>query len=511
LPAALGTRNINRFDYVVVGAGSAGCVIGARLSEDPNNRVLLLEAGSAEGPENMADPPAFLALIGSEVDWGHATVPQRAAGGMARQYPRGKVLGGSSSINGMVFLRGHRSGYDEWAASGSEGWGYEDLLPFFKRSESAESGDRVYRGGDGPMRVAPARHANPLSYAFGKAAADVGYGRSDDLNGQDQEGICWTDLNVVDGFRQSAADGYLRPVLDRANLTVVTNALVHRLVVRDGRCAGVEYSVGGELRQVHPSGDTILSAGSIGSAQLLLLSGIGSAEHLRAVGIDVVADLPGVGANLHDHPLAGVVYAAAQPVPPAQNNHAEMYAAVRTTPDLAAPDIQLFLIDVPLHPPWLPGPAAGYTIAFTTLQPHSRGSVRLADSDPASAPLIDPNYFGDDRDMAAMLTALRVAREIGASTAFDDWRAEEALPGPNAHDETELCDYLRHDTDPYCHPVGTCRIGTDPAAVVDPKLRVHGIDGLRVADASVMPTIPGANTHAAVLAIAERAAALIGQ
>ncbi len=507
----MGNRNMNRFDYVVVGAGSAGCVIAARLSEDPQKRVLLLEAGPADGPDTMAVPRAWPSLIGSEVDWGYATVPQLAAGGMARQYPRGKVLGGSSSINGMIFLRGHRSGYDEWAASGAAGWGYQDLLPFFKHSETSEGGDRAYRGSHGPMRVGPARHASPLSYAFLDAALGVGYERSDDLNGQDQEGICWTDLNIVDGSRQSAADGYLRPVLDRANLTVMTNALVHRLVVADGRCTGVEYSAGGELRQVQPQGETILSAGSIGSAQLLLLSGIGPAEHLRAVGIDLAADLPGVGANLHDHPLAGVIYAAAQPVPPAQNNHGEMYAAVCTTPDLAAPDIQLFLIDVPFHPPWMSGPATGYTIAFTTLHPHSRGSVRLADTDPASAPLIDPNYLGDDRDMAAMLTVLRVARQIGASPAFDDWRAEEALPGPGVHDETELRDYLRHDTEPYYHAVGTCRIGTDPAAVVDPQLRVRGVDRLRVADASVMPTIPGANTHAAVLAIAERAAALIGQ
>jgi choline dehydrogenase len=501
---------MNQFDYVVVGAGSAGCVIAARLSENPQNRVLLLEAGAADGPDTMAVPQAWPTLIGSEVDWGYKTVPQHAAGGMARPYPRGKVLGGSSSINAMTFLRGHRSGYDEWAAAGATGWGYQDLLPFFKHSETAENGDRAYRGGDGPMRVAPARHANPLSYVFRDAAVDVGYVRSDDLNGQDQEGINWTDLNIVNGSRQSAADGYVRPALGRPNLTVLTKALVHRLLLADGRCAGVEYSAGGELRQVYPQCETILSAGSIGSAQLLLLSGIGPAEQLRSVGIDVAADLPGVGANLHDHPFAGVVYAAAQPVPLGQNNHGEMFAAVRTSPDLTAPDIQLLLADVPVHPPWIPGPAAGYTIAFAALHPHSRGSVRLANADPASAPLIDPNFLGDDRDMALMLTALRIAREIGSAPAFDGWRAEEALPGPDVQDETGLRDYLSRDTDPYWHTVGTCRIGTDPAAVVDPQLRVRGVEALRVADASVMPTIPGANTHAAVLAIAERATTLIG-
>jgi choline dehydrogenase-like flavoprotein len=411
----------------------------------------------------------------------------------------------------MSFIRGHRSDYDEWAVSGAVGWGYQDLLPFFKKSETAEGRDLAYRGDHGPMRVAPARRGNPLSDAFFDAAMGIGYQRSDDLNGQDQEGICWWDLNIVDGYRQSAADAYLLPVLDRPNLTVVTNALVHRLVVTDGRCAGVEYSVDGETRHVSPHGETILSAGSIGSAKLLLLSGIGPAEHLRAVGIDVVADLPGVGANLHDHPLAGVIYTAAQLLPPSQNNHGEVVAALRTTPDLTAPDIQVLLIDLPYHPPWMPGPADGYTIAFTVLHPYGRGSIRLADADRASAPLIDPNYFSDDRDMAGMLTALRVAREIGSSPAFDDWRDAEALPGPDVQEETELRDYLRRDTDPYYHTVGTCRIGTDPAAVVDPQLRVRGVEGLRVADASVMPTVPGANTHATVVAIAERASTLIGQ
>src|SRR5258707_1046365 len=258
---------MDKFDYVVVGGGSAGCVMAARLSEDPQNRVLLLEAGAAGGPANMAVPPAWPSLIGSEVDWGYATVQQPAAGGFARRYPRGKVLGGSSSINGMSFIRGHPSDYDEWAASGAAGWGYQDLLPFFKRSETTESGDRAYRGTHGPMRVAPARQASPLSYAFLDAAVGIGYQRTGDLNGQDQEGVCWWDLNIVDGYRQSAADAYLRPVLDRPNLTVVTNALVHRLVLADGRCGGVNYSVGGETRQDKSMNQRIGHHGQVGAVE----------------------------------------------------------------------------------------------------------------------------------------------------------------------------------------------------------------------------------------------------
>ncbi|MFF3511173.1 GMC family oxidoreductase [Streptomyces sp. NPDC002573] len=469
--------------------------------------MLLLEAGPADGPDTMAVPPAWLTLIGSEVDWGDTTVPQPAADGVARPYPRGKVLGGTSNINAMAFIRGHRTNYDEWAAAGADGWSYQDLLPFFKRTETTKGRDPAYRGTDGPMRAAPVSDASPLAHAYLQAAERLGYHHSDDLNGADQDGTCWWDLTIVDGTRQSAADGYLRPALNRPNLTVLTDALVHRLIGADDRCAGVEYSVGDEVRQVHPQRETILSAGSIGSAQLLLLSGIGPADHLHAVGVDVVADLPGVGANLQDHPWAGVTYAAARPVPPARNNHADLIAAVRSNPDLAAPDIQLIFSDVPYHPPTMPGPANGYTILFAALRPHSRGSVRLAGPDPTTAPLIDPNLLDDDRDLVTMLTALAMARELGDSLALAEWRDEEALPGPDVHDERELREYLRHATGPYWHSVGTCRIGTDPAAVVDLQLRVHGIDGLRVVDASVMPSIPGANTNATVLAIAERATA----
>jgi choline dehydrogenase len=500
---------MKRFDYVVVGGGSAGCVVASRLSEDSAARVMLLEAGAATGPAIMAAPSAWPALIGSEVDWGDRTVPQTAMDGAMLPYPRGKVLGGSSSINAMAHLRAHRSSYDEWAAAGATGWGYDNLLPFFRRTESAIGRDRQYRGATGPMKVSPAPEVHPITHAALEAATELGYPISSDLNGAEQEGVGWQEITVVDGARQSAADAYLRPVLDRRNLTVVTGALAHRLLITAGNCTGVEYSTGGEILRVEADSEVILTAGSIGSAQLLLLSGIGPAAELRALDIDLQADLPGVGRNLQDHCLAGVVYSASRPVPDGVNNHGDLIAVVRSNPDLDAPDVQLLFMDLPFHPPTMTGPQNGYTIGFSHLRPHSRGSLALASADPTAAPLIDPAFLTDERDMTGMVTALELARGVGESRALADWRDRELLPGTASQDADELRAYLRMGVGTYFHPVGTCRMGSDPQSVVDPQLRVHGTNGLRVADASVMPTLVAANPNATVLAIAERAAAMI--
>jgi choline dehydrogenase len=500
---------MHSYDYVVVGAGSAGCVLAARLSADPQTRVLLVEAGAADGPETMAVPPAWPTLIGSTADWGYLTVPQAGTDDIVQIYPRGKVLGGSSSINAMAFLRGHRSGYDAWARNGATGWGYDDLLPFFKRSERAPGQDPDYRGTDGPMVVSQAENPHPLSPAYLDAAVEVGHHVSADLNGTDQEGVAWLDTNIVDGARQSAADAYLRPVIVRANLTVVPNALVHRLTLSAGRCTGIEYTLDGQLQQASADREVILSAGSIGSVQLLMLSGIGPADHLRELGIDVAADLPGVGANLQDHPLAGVTYSATKPVPPTANQHSDLIALVRSQPDLPAPDIQLLFLDIAYHPPTLAGPTHGYTIGFSLMLPRSRGCVRLAGNDPTVAPLINPNFLGDPHDLDTMVTGLRMARQVGEAGALAEWRDKEVLPGPAVEDQDALRAYVRQVTGPYFHASGTCRIGSDPQAVVDTQLRVHGIDALRVVDAAVMPQLIGANPNASVLAIAERAASLI--
>ena len=496
------------FDYVVVGAGSAGSVLAARLSEDPEVRVLLVEAGSADGPESMSVPPAWPALMGSSADWGYVTVPQTGLDGGVIPYPRGKVIGGSSGINAMVFMRGHRANYDEWSRNGATGWGYEDLLPFFKRSERAPGRDPGYRGTEGPLLVSPPVVHSPIYAAYFAAAVEVGHPVSDDLNGRQQDGMAWVDLNIVDGARQSAADAYLRPVLDRPNLTVIPDALLRRLILSGRRCTGVEYAIDGRSQMARAGREVILSAGAIGSAQLLMLSGIGPADHLRKLDIDVLVDLPGVGANLQDHPLGGITYSSTKPVP-APNNHGDVIVVARTRPDLPVPDIHLVHLDIPFHPPTMTGPDNGYTIAFSFTRPHSRGSLRLASNDPTVAPLIDVNFLGDERDLAAMVTALRMAREVGEARALAEWRAEEVLPGARVQGDDELREYVRRVTGTYFHPVGTCRMGTDPLAVVDTELRVHGVDALRVVDASVMPEIVGANPHATVVAIAERGAALI--
>jgi choline dehydrogenase len=501
------------YDYVVVGAGTAGCVLATRLSEDDSVRVLLLEAGAADGPASMADPVAWTGLLGTEVDWARTTVAQAGAGGVEFPYPAGKVLGGSSSINGTFHLRGHRANYDAWAASGATGWGYEDLLPYFMRSERAEGRDPRVRGMHGPMVVAPPPRTpnGALIEDLFATALDAGIPITLDPNGAVRDGAGWHDWNVVDGKRQSAADAYLRPVLNRPNLSVVTEAQVRRLIVENGRCRGVEYTAGSENLRAEAACDVVLTAGTVGSAQLLMTSGIGPASHLRDFGIDVVIDAPGVGQNLQDHPLTCVVFKASEAAWPAVREHGinSFNAMVRTDPAAAEPDILLVFGDGAYYSPALDGPSDAYVILPTLVKPVSRGSVRLAGADITRPPLIDPNFLGEQADVDRLLAGLRMAREIGSRASLKIWNDGEVFPGPGCVDDAACTEFLRRSIIPNFHPVGTCRMGSDPEAVVDPQLRVRGVEGLRVADASVMPSIVSANTNATVLAIAERAAALI--
>ncbi|MDX3853117.1 GMC family oxidoreductase [Streptomyces sp. AK02-01A] len=496
---------MDSWDFVIVGGGTAGSVLASRLSEHPDAQVLLLEAGPADGPATMSVPSAWRGLMGSEVDWGFTTVPQAGLGGRTIPYPRGKVLGGSSSINAMMNVRGQRSAVDAWVTAGARGWGFDDLLPYYRRSEHTENLDTAYRGVEGPMRLEAAASSRPAAQAFLAAVQERGYPVSADLNGDVAEGVAWTELTTVDGVRQSAADAYLRPFLNRPNLTVVTDASVHTLTFSGTRCTGVRYVNDGSTHTAHARNEVLLCAGVIGSPQVLMLSGVGPVDALRAHGIDVVADLPGVGANLSDHPLGTIAYAAARQMPDGANNDVEVLGVLRTDPALAAPDVQILFMESPVVTPG----TQGYRLGFSLLAPHSRGSVTLLSDEPGKAPAIDLGLLSDERDVAGMIAALRLAREISASKALDPWRGEEVSPGASVNSEDQLCSFLRSSVGTYFHAVGTCRMGTGASSVIDAELRVHGLDRLRVVDASVMPALPAANTNATVLAIAERAVDII--
>jgi choline dehydrogenase len=413
----------------------------------------------------------------------------------------------------MVFLRGHRTSYDKWADVGAKSWGYDDLLPYFKRSETAVGGDSALRGDSGPMRVAEIDPLHPVIAAGLDAVVECGYRRATDIGGGLETGFGPTFQAVADGKRVSAADAYLAPSVSRPNLEFVADATVHRLRIENGRCIGVEYSAAdGTSISVACAGEVVLAAGTIGSAQLLMLSGVGPQAHLRDVGVEVMLDLPGVGANFHDHVMAPVVYSAARPMPPSHSGHAEAVGLLQTEYADNGPDLQLLFVDsTGIGLPGDDGSVVGYVIAAAVMEPLSRGSVLLSGPDASAPPIIDPNYFGDDRDLRTLITGLRLAREIGGASAYDPWRSAEAAPGPAVDDDDALRNFVKAAYQSYFHPVGTCAMGNTPASVVDNELRVHGMNGLRVADASIMPSIPSANTVATVYAIAERAAELIAE
>ncbi|MBW8761108.1 MAG: GMC family oxidoreductase N-terminal domain-containing protein [Microbacterium sp.] len=488
------------YDYVVVGGGTAGCVVAARLSEDPAAQVLLVETGSAIGPPAMHLPVGFPLIPATEIIWSRWTTPQTGTLSRRHHWPGGRVLGGSSSINAMMHVRGHRAVYDGWADNGAKGWSYAELLPYFRRTETAMGRDPALRGVIGPVWAAPTTQVDDASLTFLDALTEAGHDLTGDINGERQHGAFWCDLAGAGGRRQSAADAYLVPVLDRPNLHLATEAGVSRLLIERGRCTGVEYTSFGTVERAEARGEVILAAGTVGSAHLLLLSGIGPAAHLRDVGVPVLADLPGVGGNLHDHLQCPVVYEAGRQL--TTSHGFSTVSALLHSGATAVPDVQVLLLDAPAGTADVVTPVSGHTVAFAHTAPVSRGTVRLRSPNPHRLPLIDPNYLAESGDLSAMLAALGIAREIGRMPAWRQWGALETAPGKG----DDLVTYIRRNAESFYNPVGTCRIGMDDLAVVDPDLRVHGVGGLRVADASVMPSIPNTGVNATVLAVAERAA-----
>jgi len=530
------TQSTTDADFIVIGAGSAGCAIAARLSDDPATRVVLLEAGGVDKNRWIHIPLGYgKTFADPSVNWCYETEPDPGAADRRVFWPRGKVLGGSSSINGMVYIRGQVEDFDHWRQLGNTGWSYDDVLPYFRRSEHQTRGADQFHGAGGPLCVSDVA-PHPICEAFIRAAVDLGFPRNDDFNGARQEGVGYHQTTTRNGRRCSTAVAYLRPAMRRPNLRVITEALTEKILFNGRRAVGVSYRHGGQPHTVRAAREIILCGGAVNSPQLLMLSGIGPQPHLAEHGIAVVQDLPGVGQNLQDHysaPIklkcrlpvtvndvmlsnakklkAGLQYVMFRTGPLAMaSTPAALFA--RTRPELASPDLKCsitpFSADRPqdgLHK-W-----SGFSMIAYQLRPESRGQIRLRSANPADPPAVHPNYLAAETDQRTIVAGLKLCREMLATLHLAQFVESEYLPGAAVRGDAELLDHARRRGGTVYHPTSTCKMGIDPLAVVDPELRVRGVTGLRVADASVMPTVISGNTNAAAIMIGERAADLVRQ
>ena len=520
------------YDYIIIGGGSAGCVLAGRLSEDATARVLLLEAGGRDRNPLYHLPAGFAKMTKGLGSWGWETVPQRHMKGRIFNYTQGKVIGGGSSLNAQIYTRGNAQDYDEWRQMGCDGWAYDDVLPYFRKAEDNDTYDNRYHGKGGPLGVSQPIAPLPICEAYFEAAAALGIPRNMDINGETQDGVCYYQLTQRNARRSSAAMAYVAPNEGRANLTVKTGAQVRRITVRGGRATGVELMDG---THITATTEVILSSGAIGSPRLLQLSGIGPADHLQELGIDVILDQPQVGENLQDHldlycivelsgpysydryakphlaALAGLQYLLTRKGPVASSLF-ETGGFWYADPDARSPDIQFHLgLGTGIEKGVAAMPQGGVTLNSCHLRPRSRGSLRLASSDPARAPLIDPNYLSDPHDREMSIRGLKLTQEIMAQAPLAKYVLAERLPGPDVRTDQEYFDFICEHSKTSHHCAGTCRMGSDPAAVVDTRLRLNGIAGLRVVDNSIMPKVISSNTNAAAIMIGEKAADMIRQ
>lgn len=521
------------YDYIVIGAGSAGCVLANRLSADPSIRVLLLEAGPRDWHPFIHMPAGIAKLVHKRnINWDYWTEPEPGLGGRRLWWPRGKVLGGSSSINAMCYLRGHPRDYDEWAANGARGWDWDTLLPWFRHAEDNQRGADAFHGSGGPLSVSDLKHRNPISAAFIEAGQQAGHALNPDFNGPEQTGFGWYQVTQRNGARWSSAAAYLNPVRKRPNLTIVTGAQANRVLIENGRATGVVYRAKGKAYAPRAEREVLLAGGALNSPQLLMLSGIGPADELRRHGIKVEVDAAGVGDNLQDHldictltrsrnadtydrinELATGWNWFVHRRGPGTSNVAEAGGFLRSAlaPDERA-DVQFHFVPAQLDDHGrnrLDG--NGYTVHACALRPRSRGRLKLASASAGDKVLIHANYLSDAEgfDLRCMREALRLTRDVLAQAALDPWRGEERFPGSAVQSQAEIDAFIRAKAETIYHPIGTCRMGDDDAAVVDPQLRVRGVEGLRVVDASVMPNLIGGNTNAPTMVIAERCAHLM--